>query len=92
MEHETNQENTEPKPIVDDVEDKSRPRRRGIYLLPNLFTTAGLFAGFYAIVSAINSHFEVASIAIFVAMVLDGLDGRVARMTHTVYLVQNTIA
>ncbi len=83
MEHETNQENTEPKSIGDDAEDKNRPRRRGIYLLPNLFTTAGLFAGFYAIVSAINSHFEVASIAIFVAMVLDGLDGRVARMTHT---------
>ena len=58
-------------------------RRRGIYLLPNLFTTASLFAGFFAIVQAMNGRFEVAAIAIYVAMVLDGLDGRVARMTHT---------
>ena len=58
-------------------------RRRGIYLLPNLFTTAALFAGFYAIVAAINGRFEAAAIAIFVAMILDGLDGRVARMTNT---------
>jgi CDP-diacylglycerol--serine O-phosphatidyltransferase len=58
-------------------------RRRGIYLLPNLFTTAALFSGFYAIVQAMNNRFEIAAIAIFVAMVLDGLDGRVARMTHT---------
>ena len=58
-------------------------RRRGIYLLPNLFTTAGLFAGFYAIVQAMNTRFEQAAVAIFVAMVLDGLDGRVARLTHT---------
>ncbi|MEK6246330.1 MAG: CDP-diacylglycerol--serine O-phosphatidyltransferase, partial [Pseudomonadota bacterium] len=58
-------------------------RRRGIYLLPNLFTTAALFFGFYAIVQAMNSRFETAAIAIFVAMVLDGLDGRVARLTHT---------
>ena len=58
-------------------------RRRGIYLLPNLFTTAALFSGFYAIVQAMNNHFELAAIGIFVAMVLDGLDGRVARMTHT---------
>lgn len=58
-------------------------RRRGIYLLPNLFTTAALFAGFYAIVQAMNNKFEFAAVAIFVAMVLDGLDGRVARMTHT---------
>jgi CDP-diacylglycerol--serine O-phosphatidyltransferase len=62
---------------------KNRVRRRGIYLLPNLFTTAALFAGFYAIVQAMNVNFDYASIAIFVAMVLDGLDGRVARMTHT---------
>ncbi len=60
------------------------PRRaRGIYLLPNAFTTAALFAGFYAIVQAMNGHFEQAAIAIFVAMVLDGLDGRVARLTGT---------
>lgn len=58
-------------------------RRRGIYLLPNLFTTGAMFAGFYAITSAINSHFETAAIAIFVAMILDGLDGRVARLTNT---------
>lgn len=58
-------------------------RRRGIYILPNLFTTAALFAGFYAIVQAMNDRFEYAAVAIFVAMVLDGLDGRVARMTHT---------
>lgn len=58
-------------------------RRRGIYLLPNLFTTAALFAGFYAIVQAMNLHFEQAAVAIFIAMVLDGLDGRVARMTRT---------
>ena len=58
-------------------------RRRGIYLLPNLFTTAALFAGFYAIVQAMNQDFERAAIAIFLAMVLDGMDGRVARLTHT---------
>ena len=58
-------------------------RRRGIYLLPNLFTTAALFAGFYAIVQAMNNNFEYAAVAIFIAMVLDGLDGRVARLTHT---------
>jgi CDP-diacylglycerol--serine O-phosphatidyltransferase len=58
-------------------------RRRGIYLLPNLFTTAALFAGFYAIVQAMNARFEVAAVAIYVAMVLDGLDGRVARWTRT---------
>ena len=58
-------------------------RRRGIYLLPNLFTTGALFSGFYAIVQAMNGHFELAAVAIFIAMILDGLDGRVARMTHT---------
>ncbi|RKF20939.1 CDP-diacylglycerol--serine O-phosphatidyltransferase [Alginatibacterium sediminis] len=56
---------------------------KGIYLLPNLFTTAGLFAGFYAIVASMNAQFDLAAIAIFVAMVFDGLDGRVARMTNT---------
>jgi CDP-diacylglycerol--serine O-phosphatidyltransferase len=59
------------------------PRRRGIYILPNLFTTAALFAGFYAIVQAMNGRFEYSSVAIFVAMILDGMDGRVARFTHT---------
>src|SRR3954449_12374861 len=62
---------------------KNRVRRRGIYLLPNLFTTAALFAGFYAIVQAMNVNFDQAAIAIFVAMVLDGMDGRVARLTRT---------
>jgi len=60
-----------------------RPRRRGIYLLPNAFTTAALFAGFFAIVQAMNMRFDVAAIAIFAAMVLDGMDGRVARITNT---------
>jgi len=58
-------------------------RSRGIYLLPNAFTTAALFCGFYAIVQAMNGVFESAAIAIFAAMVLDGMDGRVARMTNT---------
>lgn len=58
-------------------------RKRGIYLLPNLFTTGALFAGFYAIVQAMNGHYEHSAVAIFIAMVLDGLDGRVARLTHT---------
>ena len=58
-------------------------RRRGIYILPNLFTTGVLFGGFYAIVQAMNTRYEHAAIAIFVAMVLDGLDGRVARLTRT---------
>jgi CDP-diacylglycerol--serine O-phosphatidyltransferase len=62
---------------------KNRIRRRGIYLLPNLLTTAALFGGFYAIVQAMNGRFQDAAIAIFVAMVLDGLDGRVARLTKT---------
>lgn len=58
-------------------------RRRGIYLLPNLFTLAALFAGFFAIVQAMNQRFDWAAIAIFAAMVLDGMDGRVARLTNT---------
>ncbi len=58
-------------------------RRRGIYVLPNLFTTAALFCGFFAIVQAMRGDFEQAAVAIFIAMVLDGLDGRVARLTHT---------
>ena len=62
---------------------RPRMRDRGIYLLPNLFTTGALFAGFFAIVQAMNGRFEQAAVAIFIAMVLDGLDGRVARMTHT---------
>jgi len=64
-------------------EDLDRPRHRGIYLLPNAFTTAALFCGFYAIVMAMNLKFEHAAWAIFIAMILDGLDGRVARLTNT---------
>ncbi len=59
------------------------PPKRGIYLLPNLFTITALFAGFYAIVAAIKGHFDNAGIATFVATVMDALDGRVARLTHT---------
>lgn len=58
-------------------------RKRGIYILPNLFTTLNLFAGFYAIVQGMNHEFEKAAVAIFVAMVLDSIDGRVARLTRT---------
>lgn len=58
-------------------------RRRGIYWLPNLFTTIALFAGFFSIVQAMNGHFEQSALAIFIALVFDGLDGRVARFTHT---------
>ena len=60
-----------------------RPRRKGIYVLPNMITLAALFGGFYAIVMAMNGRFENAVIGVFCAMVLDSLDGRVARMTHT---------
>ncbi len=60
-----------------------RKRRKGIYILPNLFTLAALFGGFYAIVMAVNGRFDLAAIGVFCAMVLDSLDGRVARMTNT---------
>ena len=60
-----------------------RKLRKGIYVLPNLFTLAALFGGFYAIVMAMNGQFDLAATGIFAAMVLDSLDGRVARMTHT---------
>ena len=68
--------------MPDKHNDDSLPTR-GIYLLPNLLTTAGLFAGFYAVVSSMNGHFISAAVAIFIAMIFDGLDGRVARMTNT---------
>ena len=58
-------------------------KNKGIYLLPNLFTTAGLFSGFYAVIASMNANFEAAAIAIFIAMICDGLDGRVARLTNT---------
>lgn len=64
-------------------ENGKKVRRRGVYLLPNLFTTGALFCGFYSVIAGMNGHFDVASIAIFIAMVLDGLDGRVARLTNT---------
>ena len=60
-----------------------KKRRKGLYILPNLFTLAALFGGFYAIVMAINGRFDLAAIGVFCAMVLDSLDGRVARMTNT---------
>ncbi len=81
--------------LNDDIQDKAtesnsaeagsspKPRNKGIYLLPNLFTTGALFSGFYAIVAGMNGNFENAAIAIFISMILDGLDGRVARMTNT---------
>src|SRR6185503_14230438 len=61
----------------------AKTRRKGIYLLPNLLTTGGLFAGFYSIVASIDGNFSAAAWAIFAAMLLDGLDGRVARLTST---------
>ena len=70
-------------PVADADEAPARPRRKGIYILPNLFTLAALFGGFYGIVMAMNGRFEQAAIGIFCAMVLDSLDGRVARMTNT---------
>ena len=72
--HDTEPAGAEPPPRV---------RRKGVYILPNLFTLAALFGGFYAIVMAMNGRFEQAAIGIFCAMVLDSLDGRVARMTNT---------
>ena len=70
----------------DSTQDTALPAKKpgkGVYLLPNSFTTASLFAGFYAIVAAMNGDFAYAAIATFVSMVLDGLDGRVARMTNS---------
>lgn len=69
--------------IEEAVEDGEKIRRKGIYLLPNLFTTSALFSGFFAVIAGINGDFVAAAVAIFIAMVLDGLDGRVARMTNT---------
>ena len=60
-----------------------RPRHKGIYLLPNLFTTGAMFAGFYAIIASIDGRFTEAAVAVFVAALLDGMDGRVARLTGT---------
>ena len=68
--------------MANDQKESTSPSK-GIYLLPNLLTTAGLFAGFFAVVSSMKLQFSAAAIAIFVAMIFDGLDGRVARMTNT---------
>lgn len=67
----------------EEVDNQLGQLQKGIYLLPNLLTTAAFFAGFYAIVAAMKGYFEIAAIAIFVAMIADGLDGRVARLTNT---------
>lgn len=75
---------TDPGQQSDHCEEGAEARRpRGIYLLPNLFTTGALFAGFYAVIAGMGGRFEAAAVAIFIAMVFDGLDGRVARMTNT---------
>lgn len=83
----TEEKSTDELPVEDDALEEVNPvkakRGKGIYLLPNLFTTASLFSGFYAIVAGMNGHFDNAAIAIFVSMILDGLDGRVARATNT---------
>lgn len=68
---------------MEPLQDAPRPRSRHIYLLPNLLTTCGLFSGFYAILAAASGHFEHACMAVFVAAVFDGVDGRVARLTGT---------
>jgi len=75
-------------PVDEHIEEEvsasgKKVRARGVYLLPNLITTGALFSGFYAIIAGMNGNFEAAAIAIFVAMILDGLDGRVARLTDT---------
>ncbi|CAM3505014.1 CDP-diacylglycerol--serine O-phosphatidyltransferase [Halomonas lysinitropha] len=70
--------------VIEEAEEGGRKvRRKGVYLLPNLFTTSALFSGFFSMVAAVNGDFTTASVAIFIAMVLDGLDGRVARLTNT---------
>lgn len=68
---------------MNDRKTTANSANKGIYLLPNLLTTAGLFSGFFAVVSSMDGHFISAAVAIFIAMIFDGLDGRVARMTNT---------
>src|SRR3954471_20338909 len=75
--HDSNEHEVDSAPMV------VRKRRKGIYILPNLFTLAALFGGFYGIVMAMDGRFDQAAVGIFCAMVLDSLDGRVARMTNT---------
>ena len=76
-------ENRVPSAEDADMNDSPRPRRKGIYVLPNAITLAALFGGFYSIVMAMNGRFDQAALGVFCAMVLDSLDGRVARMTNT---------
>ena len=71
------------KDFIPETDSNSKEKFKGIYILPNLFTISALFAGFYAIVAATKGAFEIAAIALFVAMLLDNLDGRVARLTNT---------
>ena len=85
---ENDAENSESILLIDDheevvSEDGRKVRRRGIYLLPNLLTTGAMFAGFYAVIAGMQNDFRHACVAIIVAMFLDGLDGRVARLTNT---------
>jgi CDP-diacylglycerol--serine O-phosphatidyltransferase len=68
---------------IDKIKQKDFLGKRGFYLLPNILTTAALFAGFYSIVQAMNGAYDHAAVAIFIALILDGLDGRVARLTNT---------
>ena len=84
MNVENNQEPVKESLFVDELTDKEDQKPAiGIYILPNLFTTASLFAGFYAIVAGMSGLFETAAITIFIAMITDSLDGRVARLTQT---------
>ena len=69
--------------VTSDIPEPARARRKGIYLLPNLLTTGCLFSGFYAVVAAIDQHFDKAGMAVFAAMIFDTLDGRIARLTRT---------
>jgi CDP-diacylglycerol--serine O-phosphatidyltransferase len=69
--------------VTPELPEPLRPRRKGIYLLPNLLTTGCLFSGFYAVVAAIDKHFANAGMAVFAAMIFDTLDGRIARLTRT---------
>src|SRR5690348_16943635 len=69
--------------MATDTDDYPQRRSKGIYLLPNLLTTCCLFSGFYAVVAAIDKHFDHAGMAVFAAMIFDTLDGRIARLTRT---------
>ena len=83
MSDETPRDTAQPHEVETERNEAPRPRRKGIYMLPNAITLAALFGGFYAVVMAMNGRFEFAAMGVFCAMVLDSLDGRVARMTNT---------